>query len=360
MKDLFKSDRTTRQKQCIKEWLKHKLRGTIVAPTGIGKTRMGLLSIQLLKKKFPDIKVLVVVPTEILQRQWEAQLDEWELSFNTEVHVINTVVKHHWTVDMLVLDECHRYAAATFQEVFERVQYKYVLGLTATFERLDGKEEIIKKYCPVCDEIYLEEALFNEWISPYKEYMVLLDVDNISEYQQYNKEFSEAFGFFSFDFNLAMSCVGKDGWKVRNELARQMSKNEKDRSDMLKKITIYSMQFTRSMQKRKAFINNHPKKVELARKIIAAYPDKKIITFSNNIKMAEAIQNGNNVYSGKVTKKKGRIMIEDFNQMGVGVLNSIQKANEGLDVKGLSVAIILGIDSSSIKAVQRRGQNKLS
>ena len=30
--------------------------------------------------------------------------------------------------------------------------------------------------------------------------------------------------------------------------------------------------------------------------------------------------------------------------------------NEGLDVKGLSVAIILGTDSSKIKAIQRRGR----
>lgn len=354
MSDLF--DRTARQKQCIKEWLKNKLHGTVVAPTGVGKTRIGLLAIQLLKNKFSNLKILVVVPTEVLQSQWEAQLDEWGLSFNCEVQVINTVIKHNWQCDMLVLDECHRYAASTFKEVFERVDYKYVLGLTATFERLDGKEEIIKKYCPVCDEIYLEEALFNNWISQYKEYMVLLNVDNIEEYQQYNREFSEAFGFFSYDFNMAMSCVGPDGWRTRNELAKQMARNEQERGDMLKKITIYSMQFTRSMQKRKAFINNHPKKVELARKIIEAYPDKKIITFSNNIKTAEAIQNGENVYSGKVSKKKGRIMIEDYNKMSSGVLNTIQKANEGLNVPGISIAIVLGLDSSSIKARQRLGR----
>lgn len=190
--------------------------------------------------------------------------------------------------------------------------------------------------------------------------MVLLNVDNIAEYKEYNKQFTRAFEFFNYDFNLAMSCLGKNGYKVRLELAKRMSTNDKDRKEVLKLITLNAMQFIRSIQQRKSFINNHPKKIEVARKILQHYKDRKIITFSNNVKMAEAIENGKNVYTGKTSKKKGRILIEDFNKLTTGTLNSCMKANEGLDVSGLSVAIILGLDSSSIKAVQRRGQNKLS
>lgn len=49
-------------------------------------------------------------------------------------------------------------------------------------------------------------------------------------------------------------------------------------------------------------------------------------------------------------------MIEEFNQASTGVLNTCAKANEGLDIRGLSVAIILGTDSSETKARQRRGR----
>ena len=49
-------------------------------------------------------------------------------------------------------------------------------------------------------------------------------------------------------------------------------------------------------------------------------------------------------------------MIEDFNTLDSGHLHTCDKANEGLDVKGLSVAIILGFDSSETKARQRRGR----
>ena len=111
----------------------------------------------------------------------------------------------------------------------------------------------------------------------------------------------------------------------------------------------------RSIQKRKAFINNHPKKLEIARKIIEARPNSKIITFSNNIKMAESLGIGY-VYTGKESKKKNRMTLEEFNNLNSGVLCTSQMANEGLDLPNLSVAIMLGIDSSKIKAIQRVGR----
>ena len=71
--------------------------------------------------------------------------------------------------------------------------------------------------------------------------------------------------------------------------------------------------------------------------------------------MAEAIGYGD-VYTGRVSKKRSSTMIEEFNLAKTGVLNTCAKANEGLDIKGLSVAIILGTDSSETKARQRRGR----
>ena len=125
---------------------------------------------------------------------------------------------------------------------------------------------------------------------------------------------------------------------------------------MFKAITYHATSFIRCIQKRKAFINNHPKKVEIARRIIEAREDKKIITFSNNIKMAESIGMGGKVYSGRDTKKKGRITLEEFQSGDFKVIHSISKLNEGADLKGLSVAIILGLDSSETKAIQKKGR----
>lgn len=323
-----------------------------------GKTRVGLNCIKTLLSKRPGSRVLIVVPTDVLQIQWQNILDSNSLSFYCTVAVINTVVKHSWQCDLLILDEEHRYAADTFKKVFSKVQYKMILGLTATFERLDGREEIIAKYCPVIDKITVQEALLNGWVSKFKEYLVLIDVDNIDEYKQLNKEFTSHFEFFNFDFDLAMKMIGKDGYKYRIAYRDQLLPDnalEEDRINMFKNITIHAMGFMRAMQDRKTFINNHLKKTEIANMIIQARPNSKIITFSNNIKMAESIAVGE-VYSGKTSKKKGRTTISEFNLKPTGVLNTVKKAIEGLDVKGLSVAINIGIDSSEIKAVQKLGR----
>jgi superfamily II DNA or RNA helicase len=55
--------------------------------------------------------------------------------------------------------------------------------LTGTLERLDGKEIIIKQFAPVCDTITMDEAIENGWVSPIKEYAVMIDVD-LSEYKE--------------------------------------------------------------------------------------------------------------------------------------------------------------------------------
>ena len=322
------------------------------------KTRVGLMTIKALLKKYPQFRILVVVPTTALKDQWQIQLDEWGFSFNSEVQIINTIIKHKWFCDFLIIDEVHRVNSNDFSQIFSCVKYKLILGLTATFERLDGKHYIMEKYCPIVDRITFLEASANGWVADYKEYIVLLDVDNIDEYKALNKEWTEHFEFFQFDFNLAMSMVKPNvGWK--NKLAYRdtiyQGDDEQKKKDILKAINYHSIRFMQTMQLRKSFVNNHPKKIEIAKKIIEARSDKKIITFSNNVKMAESIGVGD-VYTGRVSKKRSATMIEDFAIQSTGVLNTVKKADEGIDIPGLSVAIILGTDSSETKARQRRGR----
>lgn len=291
-----------------------------------------------------------------MRDQWIGILDANSLSLNCEVLVINTAIKNRYKCDLLVLDESHRYSSDNYRKVFETIEYKYILGLTATFERLDGKHEIMNKYCPVFDEVTLADAIANGWVSNYIEYKVIVDVPDMEIYDNLNKQFTEYFQFFNFDWNVVSNCLGKNGFKYRAQLRDIMCPNgtPEQKKQIFRQITTYSVQFMRIVQQRKAFINNHPKKIELARKIIEARPNSKIITFSNNIKMAESI--GGPVYSGRDSKKKGRITMEEFIAAPSGVLNTIKKADEGIDVKNLSVAIILGIDSSKIKSIQRLGR----
>ena len=328
---LFKTvTRDERQEEARVKWIKNRCKGTFEFATGFGKTWTAIKCIKSIIEKYPNMRVLVVVPTDNLKEQWIGHIDSNKLSLSADVQIVNTVIKHNWKTDILVIDEAHRYASETFKEIFNKVEYKYILGLTATFERLDGKHEIIAKYCPVIDRVTTEEALLNGWLSNYKEYQVLIDVDDIAEYKEYNREFTEHFEFFNYDFDLAMSCIGKNGFIQRAAMRDEICRNDpnKDRKQVFQLITYHATAFMRAIQKRKAFINNHPKKIELARHIIEMRPDAKIITFSNNVKMAESIGYGQ-VYTGKDSKKKGRVTLEEFNLCDSGVINSCAKLNEG-------------------------------
>lgn len=349
--------RDQRQTLCIKRWKEAGGRATIEAATGFGKTNVAVKIISALYMARRDLNVLVVVPTTTLKEQWEAILYKRGLSDACRVVVINTAIKYDWKCDLLVIDEVHRTGADEFSAVFKVVKYTLVLSLTATLERLDGKHSIIIKYCPIADSISILEALANGWVAPYKEYQVLIDVEDIAQFKALQKDFIYHFEFFNFDFDLAMSMTGEHGFrnKIRYRDIICQSSDPKMLSETLKTINFHAAGFSRAMSARKAFINNHPKKIEIARKIIEARPDKKIITFSNSVKMAESIGIGK-VYSGKDTKKKGRITLDEIKDGKELVLNTCAKANEGLDLEGLSVAIMIGIDSAKIKAVQRIGR----
>lgn len=304
------------------------------------------------------------MPTEALQLQWKGILDSLGLGLNCDVQIINSVVTKNWNCDLLVLDECHRYNSDMFKQVFEKTKRILVLGLTATFERLDGKHIIMQKCCPVIDTINIGDALANGWVSSFTEYEVLIEVDDINNYREVNAEFNKHFEFFQYNFALAMSMCGENGYKARIKYRDFLyqGKDERKKSEVLKSIMYHSKAFNTALQARKAFINNHPKKLEIARKIIEARQDKKIITFANSITMADKLRNtslnidNEYTYSGKDSKKKGRVKIESFNEMKTGVLHTIRKADEGLDCKGLSVGIIYGTDSSTTKATQRLGR----
>ena len=98
-------DRTERQKECLKRWLKSGGRASIVACTGFGKTRVALNLIDAFTTKNPGAQTLIVVPTQALKDQWIEQIDERGLGLSARVEIINTVIKFDWSCDLLVVDK---------------------------------------------------------------------------------------------------------------------------------------------------------------------------------------------------------------------------------------------------------------
>lgn len=330
----------------VNNWIRKNCRGTACCATGFGKTRVALIAIDKVLQLNPNCIITVIVPTKVLQDQWLHILQNKNIKGNINVVISNTAIKKPFYCDFLIIDEVHRINAITSRKVFTLCSPSFILGLTATYERLDHKEkEVVDLYCPICDTVTIEECLENNWLSDYKEYKVLLKVD-LSEYNQMNKLFMQTFAFFDYDFNLAMSLV--TNYFKQAQFAKSRNIALKD-----VKANVYS--FIRAVKYRKMFIANHPYKLEVAKKIIEARKDKKIITFNSSIKQCESYKMGYVVHSGN-TKKKNRMTLEEFAKCDKAVIHSAAQLKEGLDVPGLQVAIITGFNSSQIEKKQMNGR----
>lgn len=339
--------RTERQTLAVDNWVKAGCRATVCAPTGVGKTRIALMAMRRFLDKNPNKTIVVVVPTKILKDQWEDTIKEFGITDPIEVKVLNSASKYYFNCDFLIVDEIHTAAAESFSQVFLKANAGMILGLTATYERLDGREkEVLDNWCPVCDTITYEEALKNGWIASSTEYKVMLDVD-LTEYNKANQNFLSHFAFFDFDFNTAMKCVNDPIYAAR--YAKQMK-------HPVEEVKKHAFAWNKALQFRKTFIANHPKKLEIAKLILSKRPDSKAITFNGSVKQCEAYGSGYIVHSGK-TKKKNQMSIEEFSNLGPGnVLHSVKALEAGLDVKGLNLAINVGFNSSKLAAVQKLGR----
>lgn len=328
----------------IDKWKESNCFGTVVGATGVGKTRIALMCLQRVLNKNPWISAIIVVPTRVLKKQWESQLTSWNI--NATVLVMNTAAKKSFHCDFLVIDECHHVNSEILRKIFNNCSPSMILGLTATYERLDGKEkEVLNRYAPVCDTISLEEAKQNGWVSKYVEYKVLLDVD-LTEYDNANRTFMNNFAFFNFAWDDFMNCVTNPVF--RNKYA-------KAHGYTVKEVSACAFTCNKAMQFRKNFILNHPKKLEIAKKILSKRPDKKAITFNGSINRCKEYGSGYILHSQQ-SKKENQKIIEEFEKQPCGVIHTSKIADEGLDVDGLNLAIITGFTSSQIAKRQRIGR----
>lgn len=339
-------DRTERQKLSIKRWIDSGGRSVIQAATGYGKTRCAITLVRAFLKRNPNLVVLVAVPTEVLKEQWIRELAKNQLFSVCKVEIFNTIIKNTYLVDLLIVDECHLSASESFLHMYEQVSYKYLLGLTATWERLDGREKYLEKYMSICDTITLNDALKNGWVSQFRNYKVLLDVD-LSEYYELNRKFQSIFSIFSHDFKLIMSLV-KNPRKAKI-WAKNNGYDEK-------KIRGFLASFMRLLKQRKDFVMSHKKKFEVANKILDARLNKKTVLFTATVKDAELFKNRGYICHSQRKKNENRKIVEEFNNINTGLIVSPRTLIQGVDIKGLSVGIALTCNSSQITCLQSRGR----
>ncbi|WP_026661859.1 DUF3427 domain-containing protein [Butyrivibrio proteoclasticus] len=100
--------------------------------------------------------------------------------FSTNVTMSNSLElfdAHEW--DYIIIDECHHASAETYQRILKHFEPQFLLGITATPERMDGNDifGIFDQNVPF--ELRLRDAIINKLVVPFKYYGIR---DELIEY----------------------------------------------------------------------------------------------------------------------------------------------------------------------------------
>ena len=137
--------------------------GVIVAPSGSGKTIIGL---ELVGRK--QLPTLILVHRKQLLDQWVERIQTFlgiakahigqysgikkKLGKQITVGLLQSLARKGDLSElkdkfgMIIVDECHHIPAATFREVIAQLNPKYIYGLTATPKRKHNDEKLIYVY----------------------------------------------------------------------------------------------------------------------------------------------------------------------------------------------------------------------
>lgn len=169
------------QRDALIAWDDAQRKGVVQAVTGAGKTRVGLAAIEDAHRQ--GRQSVVIVPTLALVKQWVAAIAEllpdvtirrpadsgtaWDV-FVTTVQAAMRRPAPVRSGGLLVADECHRYGAESYSLALNRA-YEWRLGLTATLERGDQGDEILRGYFGgVCFDLGYDRATADGLIAPFK------------------------------------------------------------------------------------------------------------------------------------------------------------------------------------------------
>ncbi|MDE8588358.1 sigma-70 family RNA polymerase sigma factor [Arthrobacter sp. NQ4] len=363
------------QQEALKAWHSNARCGVVEAVTGSGKTRVGVAAA--FEAVRQGIKVLILVPTAELQRQWlvslrrdlptarrgalgdgrNDSLDDVDILVAIVHSASNRQTLRSHKAGLIIADECHRYAAPMFTGALQE-GYAWRLGLTATFERADGEHEnlLTPYFGGVIYNLWYDRALKDQVIAPFDIALVGVDLTRAeqTDYDEFSAVMVEAArnletyaGIPRRPFPLFIAAVAT--------LAA---------SDSPSREATIARRYMRAMSSRLNLL------AEAKTKYLALAALKETVDGSNGTLVFTQTQDSarraqelytslgstaSAVFSG-MAKDDRRQGLEDFRTGASQVLTAPRLLDEGIDVPEADLGIIVAANRSQRQMVQRLGR----
>jgi len=352
IKNLKKNKKELRkwQTESKKYFLKHN-NAIFEVATGSGKTLIAVDIIKSIIKKHPDIKILVVVPKNvILETGWYKELIDQGLKIQdvgvfygkikeiTKITLTNmqSITKLPLEIfDMLIVDEVHNFASERLLEVLEH-KFKYKLGLTATLKRLDDKHyDLMKIFDYNVFKYDLKQALDDDILNPFIFTSISVNLDDKTKIE--------------YD-------------RVTHQISSLMKIHGGHKQIMMLK-TPTKPKYLAMLNARKQLVNNFYKKFIVAKKIINKYKHKKIIVFNQYNSQTSKLYwhlldlgiNCRIIHSGISDAVREKNLM-DYKNDKYNILLASKVLDEGYNLPKIDLAIIMAGESSQKQTIQRMGR----
>lgn len=338
------------QKQSLDTWILNNKRGTIVLPTGSGKTVVGINAISLV-----NMPTIVIVPTLDLLEQWRSRLKK---EFEVDVGVLGggkqeikalTVstydsayihaVRLGNKFGLIIFDEVHHLPAESYKYIAEMFAAPFRMGLTATYEREDGGHNELNRL--VGGKVFEKKVkeLAGDYLSSFTVQKI-----KVALTEEEQKEYEHNQGIFT-------DYLRKSNITIRTPLDFQKIVMRSGRDPNARQALL-------ARNKARDIALNSVSKMEKLREILKNHNDGRLFIFTEHNKLVHQISK-EFLIPAITYRTAGKERTEILDRFRSGVYRAVVTSkvlDEGIDVPEADVGVILSGTGSERAFVQRLGR----
>ena len=340
----------TEQRHALNMWAKTGFVGSIIAGTGFGKSRCGVLAAgKTLRDHIEgEGRGIVLVPTVQLRDQFEEEFSKWgyeDVVDNIDFVCYQSAYKlkdNHYNI--VVCDEVHLGLSPEYRKFFENNTYDRLLCMTATLPEENEYKLHLFKLAPTVYRISLDQCVAMGLVSPYD--IVCVPIKLTDEEQKEYKSINKKFVYWKYQ-------LGQFGaFDAAKAIMANKNASAKDKQA--------AARFYACIRDRKKIVDFASNKVAQLQKLVIQNLDSKMLVFGGANAFTDTLCDATqpfsvSYHSGKTKKQRENALLE-FKEGNKNVLCSTKALNQGLDVPDASVGVVCGLTSKALPMIQRIGR----